>query len=79
MPCEAMAHSTKSNNFQDSCAIKCSSTFVNKYAWSDSDGRQFDSEIENPHFPVLWPYAKGLPEMDCPVDVLYNIHIQAAL
>ena len=84
---EVLAHALANssvNDLQNGFAIKRGSTFVNEYARTNSDGKRFDGGVEDPHhlagaFPVLWPYAKGLPETDRPVAVPYNIHIQAAL
>ena len=84
---EVLAHAltnVSDDELQRGFAIKWGGSFVNEYAQVDSQGRHNDRGFDDPNhlvglFPVLWPYAMGMPETQWPIDVPYNVHVQATL
>jgi hypothetical protein len=64
--------------------IKRSSEFINEYGRRDEGGQRVEGSVEDPNhmmgtFVVLWPYVMGGIETRRPVEVPYNVHIQALL
>ena len=58
---------TSTKELQNGSAIKRGGAFVNEYPRTDDEGHRTDGGIKDPNhlagsFPILWPYAKGVPE-----------------
>ena len=65
-------------------AVKRGSEFVNEYGRTDDSSQRTDGGLDNPNhmmgsFVTLWPYAMGGIETRRPIDVPYNVHVQALI
>lgn len=79
----AMAN-TSNTTVQNLYGVHRGGVFVNEYARTDTDGQCGIGQTDDPHhtmgsYPWLWPYATGGIEVNQPIDVPYQTHVQKLL
>jgi hypothetical protein len=79
----AMANASNTT-VQNSYGVRRGGVFVNEYPRTDTDGQRSIGETHDPHhtmgsYPWLWPYATGGIEVNRPINVPYQVHVQKLL